>query len=243
MSDILYAPDREHVITTNAWAFLHWLRTTRGIDLPDWAALQRWSASDQAAFSQAIAAFGRLPLVPLRLARHGGQQEALVLRRADGSRLAFSRDLLRHPQLNTRPAGGGWGRGHTRHCLQTWPRRWPGSGLLPLLIRPLAELLLHADLRPDDRLLVVGAAWPWLAALLEGTTVILAAASPGARCWPPPPRNVPPSSSPRRRPSPRRRFSAPAAARTSPTCGRSSPPAARSRLKAAAASTPGSSPT
>ena len=51
MSDILYAPDRERVVTTNAWAFLHWLRTTRGIDLPDWAALQRWSASDQAAFS------------------------------------------------------------------------------------------------------------------------------------------------------------------------------------------------
>ena len=45
------------VVTTNAWAFLHWLRTTRGIDLPDWAALQRWSASDQAAFGEAIAAF------------------------------------------------------------------------------------------------------------------------------------------------------------------------------------------
>jgi acetoacetyl-CoA synthetase len=50
-------------------------------------------------------------------------------------------------------------------------RRWPAEAL----IRPLAELLLHADLRPDDRVLVVGAAWPWLAALLEGTTVILAA--------------------------------------------------------------------
>ena len=55
-------------------------------------------------------------------------------------------------------------------------RLWPSA----LLIRPMAELLLHADLRPDDRLVVVGAAWPWLAALLEGTVVILAAASPGA---------------------------------------------------------------
>jgi acetoacetyl-CoA synthetase len=53
-------------------------------------------------------------------------------------------------------------------------RLWPPA----TLIRPLAELLLHADLRPDDRLLVIGSAWPWLAALLERTTVILAAATP-----------------------------------------------------------------
>ena len=66
MSDILYAPDREHVIATNAWAFLHWLLTTRGIDLPDWPALQRWSARDQAAFRQTIAAFARMPPEPLQ---------------------------------------------------------------------------------------------------------------------------------------------------------------------------------
>ena len=132
MSDILYAPDREHVVTTNAWAFLHWLRTTRGIDLPDWAALQRWSASDQAAFGQAIAAFGRLPEVPLRLARHGGQQEALVLRRADGSRLAFSRDLLRHISARLRSRRREIEDGGTRRqCRQTWPRRLAGSGPLP----------------------------------------------------------------------------------------------------------------
>ena len=48
-----------------------------------------------------------------------------------------------------------------------------------MLLRPLADLLLHADLRPDDRLLVVGSpAWPWLAALLEGTIVILSPARP-----------------------------------------------------------------
>jgi len=27
MADILYTPNRERVITTNAWAFLHWLKT------------------------------------------------------------------------------------------------------------------------------------------------------------------------------------------------------------------------
>jgi hypothetical protein len=179
MSDILYAPDRERVVTTNAWAFLHWLRSTRGIDLLDWVALQRWSATDQATFSQAIAAFSRMPPVPLRLARHGGQQEALVMCRADGSRLAFSRDLLRDLQLSTPPpardADGGK-RVVPADVASPLGRFWPSA----LLIRPLAELLLHADLRPDDRLMVVGAAWPWLAVLLEGTTIILSAASPGA---------------------------------------------------------------
>ena len=172
MPDILYAPNREHIVSTNAWAFLHWLRTTRGIDLPDWAALQRWSATDAAAFGAAIAAFARLPDAPLRLGRHGGQREALVLRRADGTRVALNRDQLRHPQPNPLPQAG---EGASSDITAPLQRLWPPA----LLVRPLAELLLHADLRPDDRLLVAGAAaWPWLAALLEGTTVILAAASP-----------------------------------------------------------------
>jgi hypothetical protein len=188
MPDILYTPNREHVVTTNAWAFLHWLRTTRGIDLPDWAALQRWSASDHAAFGLAITAFVRLPDTPLRLARHPGAQEALVLRR-QGERIALTRDELRHPHPSPPPlrgrgssapplprSGGGLGWAQLPSDV-TAPltRLWPPA----LLIRPLAELLLHADLRPDDRLLAVGSpAWPWLAALLEGTTVILAAATP-----------------------------------------------------------------
>ncbi len=179
MSDILYAPDRERVATTNAWAFLHWLRATRGIDLPGWAALQRWSARDQTVFRETIAAFSRLPAVSQRLARHGGQQEALVLRRADGSRLAFSRDLLRQSQQNAlSPTGDGdWdARVVPADVAGPLGRLWPSA----LLIRPMAELLLHADLKPDDRLMIVGAAWPWLAALLEGAVVIAVAASPGA---------------------------------------------------------------
>ena len=40
----------------------------------------------------------------------------------------------------------------------------------------LATVLLDADLRPDDRLLVAGlASWPWLAALTQDIPVILAA--------------------------------------------------------------------
>jgi hypothetical protein len=165
MADILYAPDRERVITTNAWAFLHWLRIARGIDLADWSALQRYSAERPDDFRAAVAAFARLPAGGLRLARHAGAQEALVLRRAGGARVAVSRDELRHPHPNPLPQAG---EGDVGAPLR---RLWPAG----LLIRPMAELLLHADLRPDDGLLVVGATWPWLAALLEGTTVIVAA--------------------------------------------------------------------
>ena len=198
MPDILYTPNREHVVTTNAWAFMHWLRTARGVDLADWAALQRWSVSDRGAFGRAIAAFARLPDAPLRLARHRGQQEAFVARGPDGSRSVFDRDQLRRMDRGPLPptpsrkgrgsvfstppplAGGGWGAGAAGTSplpgeLALLTRLW----LPAQLIRPLADLLLHADLRPDDRLLVASsAAWPWLAALLEGTTVILAAATP-----------------------------------------------------------------
>ena len=31
MPDILHTPNREQVVTTNAWAFLHWLRIMRGV--------------------------------------------------------------------------------------------------------------------------------------------------------------------------------------------------------------------
>lgn len=170
MAEILYAPDRERVVTTNAWAFLHWLRTARGLDLGGWAALQEWSADRPADFRAAIAAFARLPDQAMRLARHSGAQEALVVRRSDGTRLSAGRDELRAwdrlPPSSPPLPGGGWGEA-TAPVLPLWPAS--------VLIRPLADLLLHADLRPDDRLLVVGPAWPWLVALLEGTTVILAA--------------------------------------------------------------------
>ncbi len=106
MAEILYAPDRERVVTTNAWAFLHWLRTTGAVDLPDWAAMQRWSAREPADFGHAIRAFARQP------------------------------------------------------------------DAAPALIRPLADALLHADLRPDDRALVSGAVMPWMAAQANGTTIV-----------------------------------------------------------------------
>jgi hypothetical protein len=59
VAEILYAPDRERVVTSNAWAFLHWLRTTRGVDLPNWAAMQRWSAGEPGTCADAVRAFAR----------------------------------------------------------------------------------------------------------------------------------------------------------------------------------------
>jgi hypothetical protein len=183
MADTLHTPNREQVVTSNAWAFMHWLRRTRGVDLPDWAALQRWSASAQAAFASAIAAFARLSDKPLQLARHPGSKDTLVIRRLGSERVVLSADDF----CTLRPCAEGPATTVNAKChsdgahalppdiAASLTRLWPPA----LLIRPLADLLLHADLRPDDRLLVIGsAAWPWLAALLEGTAVILAAAAP-----------------------------------------------------------------
>ena len=185
MADILHTPNREQVVTTNAWAFLHWLRTTRGIDLSDWTALQRWSTRDQAAFGLAIAAFARLSDKPVQLARHSGSQDALVLRRLGSERVVLSADDFRtlgHRAVGPAMTVDAQRQSENAHAVPPdiaalLTRLWPPA----LLIRPLADLLLHADLRPDDRLLVVSsAAWPWLAALLEGTVVILAATSSAA---------------------------------------------------------------
>ena len=82
MPEVLYAPSREQVITTNAWAFLHWLRTTRALDLPDWAGLQAWSVKQPLAFQEAMETFGHACETPSALAG-GGWGEADILLFAD----------------------------------------------------------------------------------------------------------------------------------------------------------------
>jgi hypothetical protein len=159
------------VVTTNAWAFLHWLRTVHDVDLSDWAALQRFSAEHPGGFRAAVAAFARLPAAALCLARRCGRDEALVLRTADGQRLAFSRDQVRQVAV------GHFASGHAAFPTEIAApliRLWPPA----MLTRPLADLLLHADLRTDDRLLVVGPSWPWLASLMDGTAIVFVAATP-----------------------------------------------------------------
>jgi hypothetical protein len=162
MTEVLHTPNKERVVTTNAWAFLHWLRTVRQVELTDWGALQRWSASDPADFAAAIARFANLTGSPLRLVRHTGPPVSLVLRSGRSARISLTRQECLLPTSRIPP-----------DIATLLTRDWPREEL----VGPLAELLLHTDVRPDDRLLVSGAPWPWLAALLEGTTVILASPS------------------------------------------------------------------
>jgi hypothetical protein len=159
---VLYAPSRERVLATNAWAFLHWGRAhwaAHSSPVAAWVSLERWRDHDPAGFRAALHGFAQLGSSEQRLCRHAGPREALVLRPADGGRMAWSRDTLRAAPMGLPP--------HAARSLATLHA--PGQ-----LLGPLALLLLYADLRPDDRLFVRGLPeWPWLGALLQGTTVIL----------------------------------------------------------------------
>jgi hypothetical protein len=152
MPELLHTPSKERMVTTNAWAFLHWLRVVRQVVLADWAALQRWSAENPTAFTAAFVEFAGLAASPVRLARPG-LPAALVERSSSTGHLGRS-DPAEGP-----PAA----------IAALLARDWPREAL----IGPSAEVLLHTDVRPDDRLLVCGPPWPWLAALLEGTSIIL----------------------------------------------------------------------
>lgn len=184
-TEILFAPGPERIATTNAWAFLHWLHSTRGIALTGWAALQNFAASHQLDFQAALIAYAHLPPFPtvipaqagIHRARHAdesnltsgithhqGAAEALVFRPANAARISYTRNDLLTPDPSL-PAS----------VAAPLSRQWPASSL----VRPLAAVLLHGDVRPDDRVLVAGtSSWPWLAALLDGTTIILAAPGP-----------------------------------------------------------------
>lgn len=163
-ADTLWIPSHEQVLTTNAWAFLHWLQSTRGRTLDGWAGLHEFSASNPVEFRAAFAEFAGLPETPSRLLRHAGEREALVLLGADGSRQALSRDELA-------ASATGLPTDIATAILRPWPRA--------SLARALADLLLYQDIRPDDRMLVAAnPSWPALAALLEGTTILFYAGRP-----------------------------------------------------------------
>jgi hypothetical protein len=116
MAEVLYVPNPERVVTTNAWAFLHWLRITRRASLAGWAALQEWSVSDPSAFAATVVEFA-------------------------GCEGAHSRNVAAE-----------------RHTL--------------------ADELLFADLRPDDRLFVAGphCADPFGRAAVERASLLIAPA-------------------------------------------------------------------
>ena len=89
-------PDPERVVSTNAWAFLHWLRMVRRLAFDGWDGARAWSAREPAAFEDAIGAFARTSPPPVLL-----------------------------------------------------------TGKAPGRVWSPADWLLFADLRPDDRLLVL----------------------------------------------------------------------------------------
>jgi hypothetical protein len=153
MTEVLYAPDREHVVTTNAWAFLHWLRTVRGVDLAGWAELQRFSVDKPVDFRLAVAAFAGLS--------DEFQPAPAILPGLEDVRVP-----QRH--LPPREAAG---------MSAAAPNRAQIDLSRTALLRPLADTLLHADVRPDERLLVFGAAWPWRAAELLGAAVVISSAT------------------------------------------------------------------
>ena len=153
MTEVLYAPNREIVVTTNAWAFLHWLRMVRGVDLAGWAPLQQYSVDKPVDFRLAVAAFAGL-----------------------------SDEIERHPApAPGLPGAGGSHRNAPSRDAAAISAAAPDRPQIDLsrtaLLRPLADTLLHADVRPDDRLLVAGAVWPWRAAELLGAAVVIAPAA------------------------------------------------------------------
>ncbi|WP_114377606.1 acetoacetate--CoA ligase [Elioraea thermophila] len=120
MSEILWRPSPERVAAANLTAFRAWLRTVRGLDVPDTPSLWRWSIDDMAGFWTALWDFAGLigdkgeralenptampgarffPDSRLCYAetilRHAGAREAIVFTGEDGRRIAWSRDDLR----------------------------------------------------------------------------------------------------------------------------------------------------
>ncbi len=168
-ADTLWTPSPEQILTTNAWAFLHWLEATRGMALEGWGGLHGFSAADPAGFRAAFAAFAGLPEGPSRITRHAGEREALVLRDALGGRRTVSRDELAADHVGLSKLG------LPADIIAAVARLWPRA----TLTQALADLLLHQDIRPDDRVLIAGnPSWPVLAALLEGATILFHAGRP-----------------------------------------------------------------
>lgn len=119
IGEILWRPGAEQVATTNLFAFRSWLQT-RGVAVPDYPSLWRWSVDEIGEFWSAIWEFARIvgdrgeiavegihlmpgarffPQARLsyaeNLLRHNGSKDAIVFNGEDGRRIVWSRDRLR----------------------------------------------------------------------------------------------------------------------------------------------------
>ena len=100
---VLHAPHPEQVATSNAWAFLQWVRATGRGDVEGWEGLIAWSAADPAGFSDALAGFAGLPPNSLSAPRGGeGRGEVGEPRRALEAARLYGTDptALRLRQMN-----------------------------------------------------------------------------------------------------------------------------------------------
>jgi acetoacetyl-CoA synthetase len=162
MSEILWRPDPERIAATNFNAFRTEL-VARGLDLPDWPAVWRWSVADPAGFWTAMWDFARLP----------GERGNQVL--ADGDRMPGAK-FFPNARLNY------------AECMLARPG--PGPALifrgengdrqelswadLKARVAALAAALAAAGVNPGDRVAA------WLPNIPEGIIGLLAASAIGA---------------------------------------------------------------
>ncbi|MBV9655269.1 MAG: hypothetical protein JOZ42_11975, partial [Acetobacteraceae bacterium] len=152
----------ERQICTNFWAYRHWLRATGGAaigTLDEWRA---WARAEPARCAASVRAFAGLPERPSRLLVRPAPGGALVLREG-GGRQSWPAERLAGGELNGLPAA--------------WSAIFAAVHAPEALTAAASLLLLQADLRPDDRVVLASeAAWPWAYALREGAVLVAASA-------------------------------------------------------------------
>jgi len=162
--ELLWSPDAAVIETANITAFMHWLRTERGIDCADYAALWEWSVRDIAAFWEAVWVFygveSSTPYETVLAERH-----MPGARWFPGARVNFARHVLRA----ARP-------GKVAIHAESEIRAPIDLGFdeLGAQVRRLATWLRAVGVKPGDRVVA------YMPAIPETAVALLAAASIGA---------------------------------------------------------------
>ena len=137
----LFAPNPERIATTNAWAFLRRLAPTAAASTDGpavWAALRAAIAADPPATAAAFATFAGCPAAPARLAL---PPDATLILHPPAEHAVTATDRCSPPPDLPAPLAAA-----------ALARVWDPVALLAAR----AALLLHADLRPDDIVLLAG---------------------------------------------------------------------------------------
>jgi hypothetical protein len=157
----------ERQVCTNLWAYLHWLRATGGPPLGGRDEWRRWANAEPARCAASVRAFAGLPERASPLLNRPHPRGTLVLRNG-GTRRSWTADQLARGNVADLPAD--------------WSDVLAAEHAPEALTAAAALLLLEADLRPDDCvLLAAGGAWPWAFALREGAVLVDASGESAAR--------------------------------------------------------------